>query len=77
MVPPLFPRPPVRHCITHRRILAHIYQTEIASPPPDLATANRFAWIPRAEADRCLTSSLFRKGLAAAKGKATLGEMIC
>lgn len=65
-VPPLSARPSVRHGITHRRILAHIYQAVMEPPLPHFAAENRFAWLPRDEIGRFLTSSLFRKGLAAA-----------
>jgi A/G-specific adenine glycosylase len=53
---------PVRHAITHRRILAHVCSASIEPPAPKLA--DRHAWAPRTALGRVLTSSLFRKALA-------------
>jgi A/G-specific adenine glycosylase len=55
----------VRHAITCRRILAHVYRAAIEPPQLRPAGDGRFVWFPRARLDRLLTSSLFRKGLAA------------
>jgi A/G-specific adenine glycosylase len=61
--PPLRASRSVRHAITHRSILAHLYRATLAAPPNRLLDANQFAWFPRADLNRLLTSSLFRKGL--------------
>jgi A/G-specific adenine glycosylase len=53
----------VRHAITYRSILAHLYRATLAAPPTRLLDVNRFVWFPRADLNRLLTSSLFRKGL--------------
>ena len=53
---------PVRHAITHRRILAHVCGASIEPPAPALAGAH--AWARRSSLDRIFTSSLFRKALA-------------
>jgi A/G-specific adenine glycosylase len=53
---------PVRHAITHRRILAHVCSASIEPPAP--ALADRHAWAPRTSLGRIFTSSLFRKALA-------------
>jgi A/G-specific adenine glycosylase len=63
VAPPLQECRSVRHAITHRSILAHLYRATLAAPPPRLLDANRFAWFPRADLSRLLTSSLFQKGL--------------
>jgi len=55
----------VRHAITYRRILAHVYRAAVEPSQPRLAGDGRFVWFPRARVNRLLTSSLFRKGLAA------------
>jgi A/G-specific adenine glycosylase len=58
----LHKRATVRHAITFRRIVAAVYYCRRAgniSPNPDCQ------WIPMAEADQYLTSSLYRKSLNA------------
>jgi adenine-specific DNA glycosylase len=55
----------VRHAITYRRLLAHVYRAAVEPSQPRLAGDGRFVWFPRARVNRLLTSSLFRKGLAA------------
>lgn len=58
----------VRHSITHRRVLAHVFRASI--PPPPLACVLPYVWFPAAALARLLTSSLYRKGLAASAGAA-------
>jgi A/G-specific adenine glycosylase len=57
----------VRHAITHKRILAHVYGTTVQSPALHPGDAGRFAWFPRRGLDRLLISSLFHKALAVAE----------
>lgn len=64
----------VRHSITHRRIVARVYRAEIRSAPPPVPRDSGCRWHPRAELDRHLTSSLFRKGLAAPATERDQGE---
>lgn len=66
-VPPLHAGPSVRHGITHRRILAHVCRAALKPPLLRLADGGRFAWFQKSELGRLLTSSLYRKGMAAAK----------
>jgi len=61
---PLTPRDPVRHAITHRVILAHVYHAMPASRPSRHAGKEEYAWFPRPGVEPMLTSSLFRKALA-------------
>jgi A/G-specific adenine glycosylase len=61
--PPLHYVHCLRHAITHRRILAHVYEASIEPAMPRLQDRRTFSWIPRATAGRLLTSSLFLKGL--------------
>jgi A/G-specific adenine glycosylase len=61
--PPLHRVRCLRHAITHRRIVAHVYQASIEPPMPHLQDRRTFSWVPRATAGRLLTSSLFLKGL--------------
>ncbi len=56
----------VRHAITHRRILAHSYHAKIRTPRPPLADTTPFKWVLAEESASHLTSSLFRKCVAAA-----------
>jgi len=63
-VPQLDLYAPVRHAITHRRILAQVWGASIEPPAPALAGAGRYAWAPRSSLDRVFTSSLFHKALA-------------
>ena len=53
---------PVRHAITHRRILAHVCGASIEPPAPVLDGAH--AWAPRSSLERTFTSSLFRKAVS-------------
>jgi len=61
--PPLHYVRCLRHAITHRRILAHVYRASIGPAIPRFHYGRRFSWVPRATAERLLTSSLFLKGL--------------
>jgi A/G-specific adenine glycosylase len=61
---PLQPFPPIRHSITYRSIRAHVYRA-VVPPSPRVVTAQPFAWHPRPGIERVLTSSIFRKALAA------------
>jgi A/G-specific adenine glycosylase len=61
-VPQLDLYAPVRHSITHRRILAQVWGASIEPPAPELA--DRHAWAPRTSLARVFTSSLFHKALA-------------
>jgi A/G-specific adenine glycosylase len=67
-VPRLQECPVVQHSITHRRIRAHVYHANIPPPRPPLAGAGQYAWFPATGLERLLTSSLYRKGLAASAG---------
>jgi len=62
-VPPLRECRSVRHAITHRDILAHVYWAEINAPPPDFAPRSNCRWHSRGDLARILTSSLYRKAL--------------
>ena len=54
---------PVRHAITRRDILAHVYCAEVDAPPPDFAPRSSCRWHSRGDLARILTSSLYRKAL--------------
>jgi len=60
-VPRLQTRPTVRHAITYRRIVAHVFRAALdASQRPNPASGN-LTWRVRAAIEGLLTSSLFRK----------------
>jgi A/G-specific adenine glycosylase len=61
--PPLEESGSVRHAITHRSIVAHLFKATPVAKSARLLDADRFAWFPQAGLNRLLTSSLFRKGL--------------
>ncbi|MGD0309594.1 MAG: A/G-specific adenine glycosylase, partial [Acidobacteriota bacterium] len=61
--PPLHYVRCLRHAITRRHILAHVYEASIEPAMPCFRDGHTFSWIPRATARRLLTSSLFLKGL--------------
>jgi len=51
----------VRHSITRRRIIAHVFRVDLLDPPR--MRAEKYRWVKLPEAERVLTSSLYRKAL--------------
>jgi A/G-specific adenine glycosylase len=66
--PSLQSGPMLRHSITHRRILAHVFRAAVDPPAPALTGHDRYLWCARAKLDGYLISSLFRKSLVALPG---------
>ena len=65
----LKPCQPVRHAITHRRILAHIFRADLDERQPVGSTAgNSVMWINHGELDRFIISSFYRKSIRSAWG---------
>ncbi len=64
-VPELHSFPPVHHAIGHRAIRAHVCRAKLPPPRAYLTPTTDFSWRPRRVIEGMLTSSLFRKGLAA------------
>ncbi len=54
--------PPIRHCITHHRIRAHVFHARADSP----LAVNPGRWLEKLTAEKELTSSLFKKVLRSA-----------
>jgi A/G-specific adenine glycosylase len=54
----------VRHSITYRHIIIHVFRAELPAGPP--SDAEQFCWSPRTSLARRLTSSAFRKVLDSA-----------
>ncbi len=59
---------PVRHTITHRRILAHIFVADLERQQFSPAAGESLAWIDHGELHRYVISSVYRKAIRSARG---------
>jgi A/G-specific adenine glycosylase len=53
----------VRHSITFRRLVTHVFHARLDAPCPEFQQPEGFRWIAHSEAGRLLTSALYRKAL--------------
>ncbi len=60
---PVHARARVRHAITFRRLLVHVFQSSVNDAVRDIGRTDELEWIPRSEIDRFITSALYRKAL--------------
>ena len=60
---PLHFRGRIRHSITFRRLVTHVFHSSLGAPCGEIPQHDKFRWIPRREIDRLLTSALYRKAL--------------
>ncbi len=60
---PIQPHGSIRHTITYRRIVAHVFHTALSGTPGNRPLHEDLLWVARSEIDRFLTSALYRKAL--------------
>jgi A/G-specific adenine glycosylase len=58
-------RPPIRHAITHRRILCHVFDAELRDGSVGSKNLADMFWCSHPEVQAVLTSSLYKKALRA------------
>jgi A/G-specific adenine glycosylase len=63
----LRPCPPVRHAITHRRIIAQIFKADLETQQPGPGAGGSFMWVDDAHLHRFIISSVFRKAIHSAR----------
>ena len=67
---PLRARGTVRHSVTYRRILIHVFQAEVNGAAGKLLYSSGLRWVSRSSAELELTSSAYRKAMnCASSGK--------
>ncbi len=59
----LQPGTPIRHSITYRRMLVHVFYGKVNCSVSSLELNDKFHWASRSSLKRLLTSSLFQKAL--------------
>ncbi len=66
---------PVRHTITHRRILAHIFRADLKGQSFIPAAGKTLVWIDHRQLHRYIISSVYRKAIRSACGNAAASSV--